>query len=57
MDDEQKKKWENLYHKVNNMVYTMGLDGEMNAQQTEVEEVMAALFEIDGGSYNEKFKI
>ena len=48
------EKWIKLYHAVNKMMYTLGADGEINAQQSEAEEVMDALYDIDGGSYDAK---
>ena len=46
--------WGELYHAVNKMMLRLGADGEINAQQVEVEYVMSALHGIDGGSYNTK---
>ena len=44
--------WKNLYSTVNEMMMRLGADGEVNAQQTEAENVMSALAEIDGGVYD-----
>ena len=44
--------WKNLYRTVNEMMMRLGADGEINAQQTEAENVMSALAEIDGGAYD-----
>jgi hypothetical protein len=47
--------WAELYHAVNKMMLRLGVDGEINAQQAEAENVMTALHGIDGGRYNTKF--
>ena len=44
--------WKTLYCTVNEMMMRLGADGEINAQQTEAENVMSALAEIDGGVYD-----
>ena len=44
--------WKNLYRTINELMMRLGADGEINAQQTEAENVMAALAEIDGGVYD-----
>jgi ParB/RepB/Spo0J family partition protein len=51
-----KAKWVALYHSVNLMMSRLGADGEINARQSEVENVMDALYQIDGGSYNSGMK-
>jgi hypothetical protein len=47
-------KWKNLYHAVNKMMIKLGAEGEIRPRNTEPEEVMDALYLIDGGVYNDK---
>ena len=46
------KEWVNLYHAVNKMMMTLGIDGEINASQDVAGYVMESLAAIDGGQYD-----
>ena len=49
--------WKNLYRTVNEMMMRLGADGEINARQTEAENVMSALAEVDGGVYDSNLAV
>lgn len=40
-----------LYHAINRLMAVIGCEGEINSKAAECAEVMAALTEIDGGTY------
>ncbi len=46
--DKHKK----VYHAFNMMLLVLGSDGQINAQQSEVEDVYTALWDIDEGQYD-----
>ena len=48
---ESENKFVALYHKANLMMAQLGANGEICTRAKEVEEVMGALFAIDGGVY------
>lgn len=43
-----------LYNKINNMVCKLGAEGEINSKDRTVQHIMWSLFEIDGGTFEEK---
>jgi hypothetical protein len=53
VDSHTDELWNTLYHAVNEMMGTLGAKGEISTRAKEVEAVMDALHEIDGGVYKE----
>jgi hypothetical protein len=50
------EEWIKLYHAINDMMCTLGAEGEISTRESEVEAVMDALHEIDGGVYDPNLK-
>lgn len=53
----ESKKLGNLYHRINEMLEKLTLEGEINAQDSLVINVLDVLSCIDDGIYDEKFMI
>jgi hypothetical protein len=53
VDSHTDELWNTLYHAVNEMMGVLGAKGEISTRAKEVEAVMDALHEIDGGVYKE----
>ena len=49
--------FKNLYDKVNMLVSIIGKNGSIEARSKEVDDVMQALHEIDGGDYKKDLLI
>ena len=47
-------KAQQLYIAINEMMLKIGIDGEISTRDREADAVMSALYELDGGIYNEK---
>jgi len=43
----------NLYKAINELMMQMGIDGEVSTTSDKAEAVMSALWEVDGGVYDE----
>ena len=52
---DKRQKLLNLYIKVNEMMSHLGAEGEIDTRNPLVDEVMAALYEIDNGEYLPRF--
>jgi len=51
--DEQEK-YENLYIAINELFLKLGAEGSVSTRDKEADNVMDALYEIDGGVYKQK---
>jgi len=52
--EDPNEKWTKLYHAVNLMMCELGAYGTISTRTKQSMDVMDALFEIDGGAYNDK---
>ena len=53
----EKNKLINLYIKINKLMMKVGSEGYVTSKDNEADDVMGALFDLDGGEYSiEKFK-
>lgn len=48
-DQKITQEWERLYHEVNNLLRELGEKGQITPQDKVVDNVLDALFKIDGG--------
>ncbi len=52
-----KEEFTELYHTVNLLMCRLSAEGMYHPDMNEVSDVMNALHDIDGGVYDEKFKL